>query len=95
MAVTWARRPAAGTMADCPGVYCLRSSETDWDEETLWRAYATLTDVEAVFRSLKSELGLRPVYHRRQARAEGTCSSPSLPTSSCRCCVHRAAREGR
>ncbi len=71
VAVTWTRRPAAGTMADCPGVYCLRSSETDWDEETLWRAYATLTDVEAVFRSLKSELGLRPVYHHKQARAEG------------------------
>ncbi len=71
MAVTWTRRPAAGAMADCPGVYCLRSSETAWDEETLWRAYATLTDVEAVFRSLKSELGLRPVYHRKQARAEG------------------------
>ncbi len=22
-----------------PGVYCLRSSETDWDEERLWRTY--------------------------------------------------------
>lgn len=69
--MAWTRRPAAGSMADCPGVYCLRSSETDWDEETLWRTYATLTDVEAVFRSLKSELGLRPVCHRKQARAEG------------------------
>ena len=28
-----------------PGVYCLRSSETDWDEDTLWRTYTTLTDV--------------------------------------------------
>ena len=46
-----------------PGIYCLRSSETDWDEETLWRTYTTLTDVEAVFRALKSELGLRPIYH--------------------------------
>ena len=30
-----------------------------------------LTDLEAVFRSLKSELGLRPVYHQKEDRAEG------------------------
>ena len=29
------------------------------------------TDLEAVFRSLKSELGLRPIYHRKPLRAEG------------------------
>ena len=37
----------------------------------MWRTYTTLTDVEAVFRSLKSELGLRPIYHRKPARADG------------------------
>jgi hypothetical protein len=41
----------------------LRSNETGWSEEQLWRTYMMLTDLEAVFRSLKSELGLRPVYH--------------------------------
>ena len=30
-----------------------------------------LTDLEAVFRSLKSELGLRPVFHHTEARTEG------------------------
>ena len=60
VAVTWNRRPQDGSMLTHPGVYCLRSSETDWDEDTLWRTYTTLTDVEAVFRALKSELGLRP-----------------------------------
>ena len=54
-----------------PGVYCLRSSETEWDEQTLWRTYSTLTDVEAVFRSLKSELGLRPIHHHKPVRADG------------------------
>ncbi len=61
-------------MATHPGVYCLRSSETDWDEDALWRTYTTLTDVEAVFRSLKSELGLRPIYHHyhhKPRRADG------------------------
>ena len=29
------------------------------------------TDIEAVFRSLKSELGLRPIYHHKPIRADG------------------------
>ena len=32
------------------------------------RLYWTLSDVEATFRTLKSELGLRPVYHRTLPR---------------------------
>ncbi len=71
VAVTWTRRPQDGSMATHPGVYCLRSSQTDWDEDTLWRTYTTLTDVEAVFRALKSELGLRPIYHHKPRRADG------------------------
>ena len=71
VAVSWTRRPQDGSMATHPGVYCLRSSETDWDEDTLWRTYTTLTDVEAVFRALKSELGLRPIYHHKPQRADG------------------------
>ncbi len=52
-------------------MYCLRSNRTDWDEDTLWRTYFMLTEVEAVFRALKSELGLRPIYHHTPVRAEG------------------------
>ena len=71
VAVTWARKPADGSMATHPGVHCLRSNETDWSDGRLWRTYAMLTDLEAVFRSLKSELGLRPIHHRKPVRAEG------------------------
>ena len=71
VAISWTRRPIDGSILTHPGVYCLRSSETEWDEQTLWRTYSTLTDVEAVFRSLKSELGLRPIYHQKPVRAEG------------------------
>ena len=70
-AITWRRQPVNGSMLTHPGVYCLRSNQTDWDEETLWRTYITLTDLEAVFRSLKSELGLRPIYHHKALRTEG------------------------
>ena len=68
--ITWAKTPVPGTLLTDPGVYCLRSNETGWDEERLWRTYMMLTDLEAVFRSLKSELGLRPVYHAKEERGD-------------------------
>ena len=70
-AIRWERQPVAGTMLTHPGVYCLRTNELTWDAERLWRTYTLLTDLEAVFRSLKSELGLRPIYHRTEARVDG------------------------
>jgi transposase len=69
--LTWVRQPVEGTLLTHPGVYCLRSNETDWDAEKLWRTYSMLTDLEAVFRSLKSELGLRPIYHHKEERVDG------------------------
>ena len=69
--LAWERTSVAGSMATHPGVYCLRSNELNWDGERLWRTYTMLTDLESVFRSLKSELGLRPVYHAKEDRADG------------------------
>ena len=60
-----------GSKATHPGVYCRRTNITDWDPERMWRTYVLLTDLEAVFRSLKSELGLRPIYHWKPERSAG------------------------
>ena len=70
-AITWTRTPVEGSMLTHPGVYCLRSNETTWDAAKLWHTYTMLTDLEAVFRGLKSELGLRPVFHHKEERTEG------------------------
>jgi transposase len=70
-AITWQKKPIDGTSVTHPGVYCLRTNELAWDEERLWRTYTMLTDLESVFRSLKSELGLRPVYHHKEDRSDG------------------------
>ena len=70
-AIKWQQRPVAGSKLTHPGVYCLRSNQTDWAPETMWRTYIMLTDLEAVFRSLKSELGLRPIFHQKQHRSNG------------------------
>jgi len=53
------------------GVYCLRTNIPDWNDEQIWRTYIMLTDLEAVFRSMKSELGMRPIYHQKTDRMKG------------------------
>lgn len=70
-AIRWERHPVDGTLVTHPGVDCLRTNALTWDSEHLWRIDVMLTDLEAVFRSLKSELSLRPVYHQTAERAEG------------------------
>lgn len=63
--------PKEGSIATHPGIYCIRTNALWLEAEELWKTYSMLTDLEAVFRSLKSELGLRPVYHQTAERAEG------------------------
>lgn len=70
-AILFEKKLRAGSIATHPGVYCLRSNALNLDAEQMWRTYIMLTDLEAVFRSLKSELGLRPVYHQTAERAQG------------------------
>lgn len=69
--ISWQRKEAINSKDSLPGVYCLRTDRDDLDESSLWRTYTMLTDLEAVFRSLKSELGLRPVFHQKTARVSG------------------------
>jgi transposase len=52
------------------GHYLLRSNLTSEDPAVLWTRYIQLTNIEAAFRSLKSDLGLRPIYHRKESRVE-------------------------
>ena len=70
-AITWVKRIKPGSAAAHPGVYCLRTTLAEQDNATLWRTYIMLTELESVFRSLKTDLGLRPVFHRVDRRVEG------------------------
>ncbi|WLE96775.1 MAG: IS1634 family transposase [Candidatus Electrothrix communis] len=69
--VTWKRKDKQNTQATHPGVYCLRTNHTQLDESALWHTYTMLTELEAVFRCLKSELGLRPIHHQITSRVSG------------------------
>ena len=70
-AITWSKTPRPNSTVTHPGVYCLRTTLTEHDDATLWRIYSMLTNLESVFRSLKTDLGLRPVYHQIERRVEG------------------------
>jgi transposase len=66
-AVTWQRK----VREEPWGVYCLRSNCLGFKEQELFDLFAMLTDVEDAFRSMKSELGLRPIHHQKEHRSDG------------------------
>jgi len=71
ISLTWSLQDEQQLALRFSGAYFIRSSRKDLDEVKLWSLYNTLTMVEDSFRSLKSELGLRPSYHRVDRRLEG------------------------
>lgn len=52
------------------GRYLLRTNLSAEDPELLWRCYMQLVFVEEAFRTLKGDLGLRPIYHHKAERIE-------------------------
>ncbi|MDP2647174.1 MAG: IS1634 family transposase [Desulfobacterales bacterium] len=56
---------------DTSGYYVLRSNLTNTNEKEVFDIFTMLLDLEDAFRSMKSELGLRPVYHQIEYRCDG------------------------
>jgi transposase len=52
------------------GDYLLRSNLSSEDPAILWQRYIQLTEIEAAFRNLKSDLAVRPIYHQKDPRIE-------------------------
>ena len=65
--ITWSRKKTEKTS----GIYCLRTDRKDLNEQQIWDIYTMLNDIEDAFRCMKSELGLRPIYHQKEARCDG------------------------
>jgi transposase len=56
---------------DESGYYVLRTNLPHADAKEVFDIFTLLLDVEDAFRSMKSELGLRPVHHQSQYRCDG------------------------
>lgn len=52
------------------GIYFLRTSVERLDEETTWEYYNLIREIENTFRTLKTDLDLRPIYHQRDESSE-------------------------
>ena len=66
-AIKWQQKGGENTN----GIYCLRTNRKDLNEQEIWNIYNMLTDIEESFRSMKSELGFRPVHHQKEFRVDG------------------------
>lgn len=52
------------------GCYLLRTNLKGWEPAKLWRTYIQLTEAEAAFRTLKSDLSIRPIWHQKTERVQ-------------------------
>ena len=52
------------------GSYYLRTDRTDLSEKEIWSIYTMLTELEDAFRSMKSELSMRPICHQKEIPSE-------------------------
>jgi len=59
------KRKKRNTLTGC---YVIETTYKDMAEEDILKSYHSLTRVESSFRSLKTDLGLRPVFHQKEAR---------------------------
>jgi DDE family transposase len=50
--------------SDNSGIYFLRTNLNISDEVIVWNIYNTIREIENTFRTLKTDLDLRPIYHK-------------------------------
>ena len=69
--LTWSRRTQWETWAQLSeGCYLLRTNLTNQTPQQLWQTYIQLTDAEEAFRTAKTELRIRPIWHQLEHRVQ-------------------------
>ena len=67
----WAMREERRIWRDLrEGAYMLRTNLQEGTAEELWSEYMQLTEAEAAFRTLKSEIHIRPLFHQLESRVK-------------------------
>jgi len=65
------KNPTGQLKSERLGNYVIRIDRADLDESAISTIHRSLTRIESSFRAMKSELGLRPNYHKREERYPG------------------------
>jgi transposase len=67
----WRQKPEQQQWLEArEGAYLLRTNLAVGSAADLWKKYIQLTEVEAAFRTLKSELAIRPLFHQLEKRVK-------------------------
>jgi hypothetical protein len=61
--------PISSEQDPLAGCYVIESTHTELNAVETWKLYMTQVKVEAAFRSMKGELGMRPVFHQKADRS--------------------------
>jgi transposase len=69
--VVWSKKASRAERSILTGCYVIETTYQELSASEIWRLYTMLNRVEAAFRSLKTELGVRPVYHQLGERTMG------------------------
>ena len=59
--ITWKQKPVDKK----EGYYLLRTTLDEKDEQVQWTIYNVIREIEATFRTLKTDLDLRPIFHKK------------------------------
>jgi hypothetical protein len=93
--LTWSWNiPKYKTALAGDGAYLLRSNQGGWSAAEFWTTYIQLTVVERVFRVLKSELLLRPIWHHYSGRTQAHVMICVLAYALWKTLDHLAKRAG-
>jgi hypothetical protein len=68
--LTYKYEPIQNTKVSDPGAYIIRTNQFDLPDSEIWTRYTKLTDIESAFGTLKSGLGFRPNYHKKEFRID-------------------------
>jgi hypothetical protein len=93
--LVWRQKPEQQQWLEArEGAYLLRTNLTVNGAAYLWRKYTQLTEVEAAFCALKSELAIRPLFHQLEkgVKAYVLASNPTVNTSALSILTQRASR---
>ncbi len=63
--VQWKRKQPTGNQYD--GTYFIRYSDKNLTTNEVWNIYNTIREVEQTFRTLKTDLQIRPIYHQNDS----------------------------
>jgi hypothetical protein len=70
LSITGQKHSVPGSYVDLPGVYCLRSSQTQWTEEQLWRTLREIMSTQCRVTASFRRADGKALHVRKATRAE-------------------------